>query len=230
MYNLENIEIFTLENANEMKVEILNLGGIIRSIKSPSGKEILKTFENLEDYINDETRMCRLLGRFAGLIKGATVNINDIEYKLDKNSGEDCLNSGFSHVGLKRFNIKQSANKLQTFCSVYDMWDNFPGDLDVEIVYTLSDDNSLAIEYNVCTLKDTLINLTHNFVLCESFKKQNDDEFSKGNICVKIDTNFEEIYINENIFIPKMKDGIENNILKKLDMWQKKTILRIKEV
>jgi aldose 1-epimerase len=42
------------------------------------------------------------------------------------------------------------------------MGENYPGDLSVQLTYTLSEENELIIEYQANSSEDTIVNLTHH--------------------------------------------------------------------
>ena len=164
------IDIFTLSNINGLVAEITNFGGAIVSLLIPDrrGKfdDVMLGFDKLEDYYRQGPYFGAIIGRHANRIENARFEINGIEYHLNKNLGEDHL-----HGGLKGFDkvvwqakiIKQDGKEgLQLAYTSKDGEENYPGDLDVRVIYTLTDDNALKIHYFAVSDKDTVVNLTNH--------------------------------------------------------------------
>lgn len=165
----ENIDIFTLSNNNGMKVSIINYGATIVSITAPdkSGKldDIVLGYDNITSYENGTKYIGATLGRCANRIENGVFKLNGVQYTLYKNDGEN-----HSHGGLKGFNrviwncksMDSISNTLKLFYISKDGEEGYPGNLKVIITYTLTDTNSLKINYHAVSDKDTVVNLSNH--------------------------------------------------------------------
>lgn len=163
-------DIFTLINSNGMVAEITNYGGIIVSLKVPDNKgkldDVVLGFDNLEDYLKNPAHFGAIIGRHANRIEKGKFEINGIEYNVAVNDGNNHLHGGFIGFEKKVWHaemvvIGQAESLVLTYRSV-DGEENYPGNLDVKVTYTLTEDNSLEIDYFALTDKDTVVNLTNH--------------------------------------------------------------------
>lgn len=163
------IDIYTLSNSKGMVAEVINFGATLVSLKVPDKKgrldDVVLGYDNLADYEKSQHCFGGIIGRCANIIGGATIEIDDVKYKLDKNEGENHLNGGF--VGFHKvvwnaevvWNNGQDALAL-TYTSE-DGEGGYPGKLDVTVIYSLTDNNELVISYHGTLDKDTIVNMTN---------------------------------------------------------------------
>lgn len=167
----KNISIFTLENSNEIKVDIMNFGGVVLSIYTPDKngqlEDIVLGYENIQDYTTTTTYFGAIIGRYANRIGEANIRINDKTYNLAMNDGNNHL-----HGGIKGFDKvfwdgkilvdedKEECLEL-SYLSV-DNEENYPGNLRTVVRYKLTDYNELVIDYYAKSDKDTIVNLTNH--------------------------------------------------------------------
>lgn len=164
------VEIYTLTNANGLKAKITNYGGIVVSLLVPDrdGKpgDVVLGYETLEEYIENNPYFGTLVGRYGNRIARGKFTLEGIEYTLAQNDGENHLHGGpkgFDKVVWKAdaFRSKNSVGLKLTYLSK-DGEEGYPGNLSVTVVYTLTNDNELKIEYTAVTDKVTIVNLTHH--------------------------------------------------------------------
>jgi aldose 1-epimerase len=166
----QTVNRFTLTNRNGMEVKIINFGGIVTSLKVPdrSGKsaDVVLGFNDLDSYVKTHPFFGTAVGRYANRIAKGRFTLNGIEYKLAVNNGENHL-----HGGIKGFDkVVWTAEQVKTLAGpavrlTYlskDGEEGYPGNLQVTMVYTLTDRNELKIDYTATTDKDTVLNLTHH--------------------------------------------------------------------
>jgi len=161
--------LFTLQNENGVATQITNYGGRVVNLWVPdkNGKfdDIVLGHESIEKYINsNEIYFGALIGRYGNRIDKGLFYLNDTVYQLEKNdNGKNNL-----HGGLKGFhNVVWDVEQpdAQTLVLNYisrDMEEGFPGKFEVEVIYKLTDENELRIEYAASVDKPSPVNLTHH--------------------------------------------------------------------
>nr|WP_255647441.1 aldose epimerase family protein [Fulvivirga sedimenti] len=166
----EDILLYTLRNRNGLEVEIMNYGGIIVSIRTPDrhGKfdDIVLGFDDLQGYLGYHPFYGAIVGRFANRIRNATFHLDGNQYTLAANIPPHHLhggNKGFDKVVWK-CRTEQETDKARVILTYFspDMEEGYPGNLDVEVIYSLTDSNELELSYSASTDKPTIINLTNH--------------------------------------------------------------------
>jgi len=164
-----------LTNKNGMRFKVINYGATITSFKIPLKNDktidVVLGFDNLEGYLKSfdlesAPYLGATVGRFAGRINKGTFELNGRIFGLNINSNKHSLhggNLGFSKVVWDIKSINHGDNPSITLMYASQNNDeNYPGDLLVELTYTLSEENELIIEYHATSTEDTIINLTHH--------------------------------------------------------------------
>ncbi|MCC6724583.1 MAG: galactose mutarotase [Saprospiraceae bacterium] len=164
------IDIYTLTNKNGLAAKITNYGGIVVSLSTPdrNGKmeDVVLGYETLDEYVKDNPYFGCIVGRYANRIANGQYDLGGKTYKLAKNDGENHL-----HGGQKGFDkvvweavpdtSKGEASLNLTYVSP-DMEEGYPGNLEVRVVYTLTNENALKITYFATPDKQTHVNLTNH--------------------------------------------------------------------
>lgn len=165
----KEIIIYTLENEKGLKVEISNLGAAILALFVPDGKggcqDVALGFEQLESYYENKPFLGAVIGRHANRIGGASFELNGIEYPLAQNDGSNHLHGGIKgfHKMIWEGRIVQGEEEcliLRYFSRAGE--ENYPGNLEVEVTYSLTADNGLRIDYSAVSDEDTVVNLTNH--------------------------------------------------------------------
>ena len=163
------VTLYTLSNESGVSVEIMNYGGIIRAIHTPdrAGKttDIALGFDSLEPYLGRHPFFGALVGRFANHIGQARFALDGAEIQLARNNGINHLHGGVDGFDRKIWQSepfqKDDTCGLRLAHTSWDGEENYPGTLNVQVVYTLTG-NALAIEYSATTDKATVLNLTNH--------------------------------------------------------------------
>jgi len=166
----EPVEIYTLTNANGMEARIMSYGGTVVSLKAPDrhGKlgDVVLGYETLDGYLKNSPYFGAIIGRYANRIGKARFSLDGKEYTLGKNNGENTLHGGFKGFDKVIWKGKEVKSKDGVGLSLSyvskDGEEGFPGNLTVTVVYTLTKNNELKIEYNATTDKATVVNLTNH--------------------------------------------------------------------
>lgn len=161
-------DLFILSNNNGAEVAVTNYGGAILAIMVPdkNGKlaNVVQGHDSIEGVINSpEPFLSTLIGRYGNRICKGRFTLDGKEYTLAINNGPNSLHGGPTGFHARVWDAEQPAKNsvVLKYLSV-DGEEGFPGNLNVEVVYTLSDSNELIIEYKATTDKRTLVNLTHH--------------------------------------------------------------------
>ncbi len=159
--------LYWLKNEN-ISIGICNYGArITHFIISKEDKEIDITlgFNAIDDYLAQESEFYYgvTVGRFANRIEDAKFNLNDKTVNLEANNGGNSLHSGSVAFHNKIWDIKEvKNNSISLFLTSPDGEGGFPGTLTCDLIFTLTEEDELIINYNAKTDKDTVVNLTNH--------------------------------------------------------------------
>ncbi|MCB2379056.1 galactose mutarotase [Hymenobacter sp. BT635] len=169
------VQLYTLTNAHGLKVSITNYGGTVTSLLVPdkSGQlgDVVLGFDNVSGYQSPEYQKSgpyfgALIGRFGNRIKGGKFTLDGKEYTLAKNNGENTLHGGKKGFDKVVWQAEPGTSADgQTLTLKYlskDGEEGYPGNLNVTVVYTLTSNDALKIDYSATTDKATPVNLTNH--------------------------------------------------------------------
>ena len=202
------IRIYRLKNKNGMEVEILNFGAIVRSIKVPykNGKiNIVLGYDEVTDYLNDPAYLGAVIGRCANRIAYGKFNIEGTAYHLNINNGENHLHGGKKGFNRKYFDVCfYSDQSIEMRIISEDGDENYPGKVELSVIYTLTDNNELKIKHISRADQKTLVNITHHsyFNLSGNFNNPVTDHVLK---------------INSDFYTPVNENLIPSGDLEKVD-------------
>lgn len=167
--------LFTLTNKSRMQVAITDFGATVVSIKVPdrTGKlgDVVLGYDSAEVYENGTAYIGATAGRYANRIAGAKFSLDGKEFTLPKNDHENHLHGSFNKVLWEEEpgpNKKSPSIRLHYLSKEGE--DGYPGNLSVNVSFTLTDSNELRIAYAATTDRKTVLNLTNHsyFNLSES--------------------------------------------------------------
>ncbi len=165
------VKIYTLSNSKGMTAKVTEFGGILTELWVPdrAGKpgNVVLGFDNLDRYVKGHPFFGATTGRVANRIANGRFTLDGKEYSVAVNNGPNHL-----HGGIKGFDkrVWKSRALPATATSVAveftyvsaDGEEGYPGALTTTVVYTLTDDNELRIDYTATTDKPTIVNLTNH--------------------------------------------------------------------
>ena len=163
-----SVDLYILKNKNNATVAITNYGGRLVSIIVPdkNGRptDVALGHDSIQAYQKpNDNCFGALIGRYGNRIAKGRFTLNGMIYNLDINDGLNTLHSGFTGFQTRVFTARQiSGQQLQLEYTAKDGEGGFPGNLAVMVVYTLTDDNAIKIEYTATTDKATVVNLTNH--------------------------------------------------------------------
>jgi aldose 1-epimerase len=163
------IEQYILKNKEGVEVNIITYGGIITKWTAPDkeGKleDITLGCANLADYEKGTPFFGALVGRYGNRIAKGKFSLDGKTYTLATNNGPNHLHGGkkgFDKMVWSATPIEGEEPALKLTYTSKDMEEGYPGNLSVEVVYTLKNDNALRIDYKATTDKKTVVNLTNH--------------------------------------------------------------------
>lgn len=166
----EEVFLYTLTNKNNMSAVFTNYGANLVNLYVPDAKgtvaDVVLGFNTLEGYFDNGPGFGSFIGRHANRIGGAKFEINGKVYDLEKNDGNNNLHGG--SVGYNKFIYEVETYEEEGSISIefsrlsVDMEQGFPGNLDISMTYTLTEENELVLEYLAVSDKDTIVNLTNH--------------------------------------------------------------------
>ena len=166
----KQVSLFTLKNANGVVTQITNYGGRVVALWVPDKHgqfaDVVLGYDSLNGYFNShENYYGPIIGRYGNRIARGKFSLEGQVYTLALNNGTNTLHGGKKGFGNVVWDAKQTdEHTLELKYNSVDLEEGYPGNLDVKVVYTLTDANELKIEYFATTDKSTPINLTnHSF-------------------------------------------------------------------
>ena len=161
------VDLYTLSNSKGTSADIITYGAAINSIyaadRNGEFTDILKGFDTIEGHEKYSNYQGLTVGRYANRIADGEFELDDKTYELVKNEKDiTCLHGGgeLSHAVWKAIIIDD--NSLEMSYTSPDGAMGFPGKVDFTVVFTLHEDNALAIKYSAVSDKKTVINMTNH--------------------------------------------------------------------
>lgn len=164
----EEIYAYTLDNEKGVSAEIINYGGIITSlwVKDKNGimQDVVLGRSSLDEYLDNKGYIGAAIGRHANRIANAEFVLNGATYSVGRNERTNSLHGGIKGFDKKVWSVTEAPNENAVIlsCISVDGEEGFPGTLSVAVKYSVTDDNSLKIEYRATTDMDTVCCLTNH--------------------------------------------------------------------
>ena len=160
----DEIKPVTLRHpASGIEMTAINYGARIVSLK-PFGIDVVLGYDKLNDYVDTRQNFGAVVGRYIGRIIGGHLEIDGHTYDLQKQGSGDCGHGGNPNFGGRFWNITATTDTTVTMRYVSPDGENgFPGELTLDVTYTLLSD-ALRIDYRATTTKPTVLNpCNHSF-------------------------------------------------------------------
>ena len=163
-------DLYTLTNAQGMEVSITNYGGSLVSIMVPDRDgnmaNVIQGHDCIQDCLSSpEPFLSTLVGRYGNRICRGKFTMNGKEYSLSINNGPNHLHGGPTGCHARVWDAEQLNDQelvLRYTFAYYE--EGFPGEVQMTVKYSLTNDNELVIDYRGTTNKKTVVNMTsHGF-------------------------------------------------------------------
>jgi len=164
-------DLFTIKNANGAVMQITNYGAKIVTLFIPDKEgnfdDIVFGYEKIQEYLDGDKYFGAIVGRYANRIAAGKFTLDGVEYQLPKNEGGKNMlhggDSGFDDaVWAGEITETPEGEAVRLTLHSPDGDQGFPGNLHVVILYTLTNENKLIVDYSAVTDKPTVINLSQH--------------------------------------------------------------------
>ena len=179
----KKVALYTLTNANGMTAQITNYGGHVAGLWVPSKdgslKDVVVGYPTIKAFFDpNNTYGGPIIGRYANRIAKGKYSIDGTEYSIAINNGENALHGGLVNYSQRVWDARpfktdagEDALELKYLSPAGE--EGFPGNLSITVVYTITNNNELAIDYKAATDAPTIINLTnHSYFNLHGDRKQ----------------------------------------------------------
>ncbi len=186
------VRLFTLSNRNGMQVTITNFGATITKILVPRiNQEAIQVacgFDALADYVSQEYAAHNpyfgaTIGRYANRIAHGKFQLDGVDYHLKSNFHGHHLHGGHRGFDKQIWEVKavdEKNNELKLSRKSVHLEEGYPGNLEAEVIFRLSDDNELCIIFQAATDRPTVVSLTnHTYFNLSGFRSDIEDHTAK---------------------------------------------------
>ncbi|WP_254091603.1 aldose epimerase family protein [Dawidia soli] len=164
------VEEYTLKNKNGVELKVINYGGIVTSLKVPDKNGVLEDvvlgFDSLKGYLGGSPYFGAIVGRYGNRIAKGKFTLDGQTYTLAQNNNGQHLHGGLKGFDKVYWHIAEvpaaEGPSLKLTYTSKDMEEGYPGTLQAEVTYTLTDNNEFKIAYTATTDKKTVVNLTQH--------------------------------------------------------------------
>ena len=166
VYDGQTVDVYTLKNAMGMELDIMTQGARIIRLTAPDRKgkmgDVIMGYATPEEYMVKSGYYGAFIGRYGNRIGGSKFTLNGVEYNLYANNGKNNLHGGKVGFDRKIMNAEIVGDTLVFSYLSPDGEEGFPGNLDMKVSYTLTDEGAVVIDYFAKSDKDTVCNLTNH--------------------------------------------------------------------
>lgn len=166
------VHLYTLTNSRGLEAKIMTYGATLVTVRTPDRQgrfdDLTLHLDSLADYAKGHPLFGSIVGRFSNRIAGAAFTIDGTEYKLEANAGKNHIHGGGRTNGFQwqlwqaePYRTADAAGVKLSLVSP-DGQAGYPGTLSVSVLYALTEDDALRMEYTASTDKPTHVNLTNH--------------------------------------------------------------------
>jgi aldose 1-epimerase len=164
------VERYTLTDDKGMSADILTYGGVITRLRVPDKDghlgDVVLGLDNLDKYENQSPYFGAIIGRVGNRIAGGIFSIDKQRFCGPTNNGPNMLHGGVRGYDKRVWDaeaiITADGPTLRLTLTDPDGTEGFPGTVKATVIYSITGDNALKIQYFATTDKPTPINLTNH--------------------------------------------------------------------
>jgi len=159
-------QLYVMKNAKGAEVTVMNIGARIVSVMVPDKagdlQNVVLGHDNIEPYLQLNNTLGAVSGRYSGRIANGEFMLDRVTYRLRQNDGKNTLNGGPRGFSSRYFTVEQP-NEQTLVCSYFSKAEEngFPGNLNLSVTYTLTEDNAISVGYEATTSRATVVNFTN---------------------------------------------------------------------
>jgi aldose 1-epimerase len=176
------VDQFILTNRNGASARIINFGAIVTNLFVPDRNgvmgDVVLGFDDVKQYEEVGPFIGCIAGRYANRIANGMFTIDGTTYAVTLNQGMNCLHGGFKGLAKRMWigdmGVTPDGPTVRLTIQDRDGEEGFPGNVNVTVLYTLTNNNALKVQYYATTDKATPINLTHHSYFNLSGKSSGD--------------------------------------------------------
>ncbi|BDF32285.1 aldose 1-epimerase [Lachnospiraceae bacterium] len=160
--------LYTLKNKNDVTVSITDFGAALQAVRLPQNdgrpRDVVLGFDSAGGYERTGLYLGATIGRYAGQIRGGSFWLDGRQYRLFKNDHENTLHGGKRGFDKHLFaaGLDEDNNKVTFHALIEDGEEGFPGNLEVESSYELTDNDEVIMIHRALSDKDTVLNMTNH--------------------------------------------------------------------
>ncbi len=162
------VSLYTLKNG-DLVMQVTNFGARVVSLWVPDRdgnyEDVELGYDNIQSYVDNpgERFLGAVVGPYANRIAGGKFILDGKEYDLPKNDNGQTLHGGMKGVDMVVWDVKSVNDSSILFNYIHpDGQDGFPGNVDIDMTYTLTSGNEFKIEYTAVTDAPTYFNISHH--------------------------------------------------------------------
>ena len=165
------VDLYTLRNRHGMEARIATYGGIVTSLTASDRNghyaDVVLGYDTLPEYFKGTAYFGAMIGRYGNRIAHGQFSLNGTKYTLATNNGPNSLHGGLVGFDKVVWHVEKAAvgargPQLTLSYLSRDGEEGYPGNLQIEAVYTLTEDDTLRLDYTAVTDEDTPVNLTQH--------------------------------------------------------------------
>lgn len=163
----EEAVLYIMKNSNNMEASVTNYGAALVKLLVPDKdrqlQDVVLGYDDVKGYENGDKFFGAAVGRIANRIGGASFVLNGREYTLEQNDNNNNLHSGNDFYNTRLWTVEEADEQHVVF-SLHSahMDQGYPGDVNIKVTYTLTEENELKIYYYALPEQDTIINMTNH--------------------------------------------------------------------
>lgn len=144
------VYLYTITNKNQTSISVMSYAATWQNFEVVEDGQIhslIEHFDYLDDYIKTPYQVGKTVGRVAGRIKDAKFQIGGVDYQLKPNEGNNLLHGGDEGLQYQNFDSRKVSDNAVLFSHVVKGEDGFEGNLKIDILYRLKDNDEVVINY-----------------------------------------------------------------------------------
>lgn len=164
----KEVSLYTLKNA-DLTMQVTNFGARVVTLWAPDRdgnyEDVVLGYEKIDRYVNNsgERFLGAVVGPYANRIAGGTYSIGDQTYTFPQNNNGQTLHGGLLGIDMVVWDVKEVNDSSIVLTYLHaDGQDGHPGNLDIEMTYTLTSSNEFKVDYIATTDKATHVNMSHH--------------------------------------------------------------------